>query len=76
MGSAYQELGQVQKGLKYLEEALKMREVLYEGNHPDVASSLNNVGSAYQELGQVQKGLKYLEEALNMREVLYEREPS
>ena len=72
MGIAYQELGEVKKGLDYQEQSLQMRQTLYlDTNHPDVASSLNNVGVAYEKLGEVAKGLKYKEQSLQMRQALY-----
>ena len=37
-----------------------MYQALYQGNHPDVASSLNGVGNAYEALGDVKKGLVHL----------------
>jgi tetratricopeptide (TPR) repeat protein len=51
------------KGLKYKEEALKMYQVLFSGNHPDVATSLNNIGVAYQKLGDSYKALEYYKQA-------------
>ena len=58
--------------LKYHEEALKIYQELYQGNHHNIAISFNNVGSAYKDLGETSKGLKYLEEALKMLKALYQ----
>ena len=72
VGSAYQNLGQLEKSLAYQEQALAMYQGLYgETPHPDVASSLDNVGVVYQTLGDIPKGLEYKEQALAMREKLY-----
>nr|WP_233466306.1 MULTISPECIES: tetratricopeptide repeat protein [spotted fever group] len=48
MGAAYAKLGDTKEELKYLKEALKMSQDLYQSNHPDIAASLNNVGLAYR----------------------------
>ena len=55
-------------------EALKTYQAVYvkEGNHPDIARSLNNVGLAYGNLGQEEKGLQYKEQALTMYQALYQ----
>jgi tetratricopeptide (TPR) repeat protein len=73
MGQYRAELGcDYQQSLTYQEQALKMRMALYEGqNHPEVATSLNNVGTAYNALGDVQESLRYQEQALKMRMALY-----
>ncbi|CAF1541169.1 unnamed protein product, partial [Didymodactylos carnosus] len=52
--------------IKYYENNLKISKTLYEGSHPDVASSLNNVGSSYDKLGVAQKRLEYRVPALEM----------
>ena len=38
------------KTLLYFELALKMRQKLYQGNHPDIIDSLQNVGSVYENI--------------------------
>ncbi len=60
VGSAYETLGDVKKGLVYQEQALVMYQALYQGNHSSVAMSLNGVGIAYEALGDVKKGLVHL----------------
>ncbi|WP_342269632.1 tetratricopeptide repeat protein [Rickettsia endosymbiont of Orchestes rusci] len=60
------------QAISYFETALKMRQELYQGNHPDIAQSLNSVGGAYDKLGNSSKGLKYYEEALKMHQELYQ----
>lgn len=71
IGLAYKKLGYISKGLRYLEEALRMKQKLYPNNHPDIASSFNNVGVAYDELGYISKGLKYKEASLKMYKAIY-----
>ena len=54
------------------EEALAMRQRLYEGDHPDVADSLNNLANALYELGERRWARELHEQALAMRQRLYE----
>ena len=55
VGVAYETSGDIPKGLKYYEEALRMFQELYQGNHPDTAQSFNSVGVAYQDLDDIIK---------------------
>lgn len=49
-------------------KALKIRKQLLGENHPDTATSYNNLGSSYWELGRREKSLEYQEKALEIRE--------
>lgn len=71
-GDIFEILGDGRKSLESYEKALKMHEALYQGNHPDIAMSLNNVGVAYQKLGDNAKSLEFKEKALKMQEALYQ----
>ena len=48
-----------------------MRQVLFPGNHADVATSLSYVGVGYSQVGQCPKALEFWEKALAMRQVLF-----
>jgi hypothetical protein len=67
VGLAYRDLGQKEKGLQYQEQALTMRQALYQGNHPDIATYLNNVGLAYDNLGDKLKALELHKQCYFMR---------
>ena len=54
------------------EQALAMRQRLYEGDHPDVASSLSNLAIDLSELGEHGRARELDEQALAMRQRLYE----
>jgi len=43
-----------------------MRQDIYSGNHPEIATSLNNIGIAYYSVGDYQEALKYLKRAFEM----------
>ncbi|QQV74493.1 hypothetical protein H6P87_00027 [Rickettsia tillamookensis] len=49
-----------------------MYQELYQGSHPNIATSLNNVGIAQGNLGKVKEGLRYFWLALKMRQKLYQ----
>ena len=70
-GVSYGFLGDYDNGLKFQLEALKMRQNLYKGDHPDVANSLINVGLAFENIGDYESDLKYQLEALRMCRSLY-----
>ena len=59
------------KALEFHEKALAMLQVLFPGNHADVATSLSNVGIGYSKVGQYAKALEFWEKALAMRQVLF-----
>ena len=45
--------------------------MVYGENHPNVASSFNNIGFVYANQGNYSKALEYYEKALNMRLSIY-----
>jgi tetratricopeptide (TPR) repeat protein len=51
--------------------ALEIRERLYHGDHPDKASSYNNIGTVYREMGDLKNSLEYHRKALDIQERLY-----
>ncbi|WP_231290027.1 tetratricopeptide repeat protein [Rickettsia australis] len=61
-----------EESLKYHQETFKIYKVLFKGNHPDIAMSLNNVGAVYDKLGDTEKALKYHKAALKIRQEWYQ----
>ena len=51
--------------------ALEIRERLYHGDHPNKASSYNNIGTVYRAVGDLTSSLEYHRKALDMRGRLY-----
>ncbi len=47
IGSAYERKGAYDQALKYYKEALEIRKSTIGHNHPNTATSLNNIGSAF-----------------------------
>ncbi len=62
LGIAYSGLGQVEKAIKYHEQALVIaREI---GDKQGEGTDLGNLGNAYSDLGQVEKAIEYYQKAL------------
>ncbi|MCB1073700.1 MAG: tetratricopeptide repeat protein, partial [Chlamydiia bacterium] len=56
---------------KFSRKVLELRRSLLGDNHPDVATSLNNVGSTLEALGKHQEALTYQMQALELRKSLF-----
>jgi hypothetical protein len=50
-----------------------MHQRLHDGDHPDIATSLNNLANNLRELGEVERGRELAEEAQAMRQQLAEQ---
>jgi tetratricopeptide (TPR) repeat protein len=61
-------MGEYLKALSYYEKALEIREKIFPSNHPDLASTYNNIGRLPHNMSQYSKALSYYEKALNIRE--------
>ncbi|MEQ8996045.1 MAG: CHAT domain-containing protein [Coleofasciculus sp. B1-GNL1-01] len=68
IGAVYYAIGKPQKALKYLNQALPIRQEV--GDRTGVATTLSNIGALYDAIGQPQKALDYYNQALPiLREV-------
>lgn len=74
LGWVLLELGDSQRAMKYLEEALAMRREIYQDtpNHREIAGSLNSLGAALQVSGDLQGAKEYYEKALEMLLTIYQ----
>src|SRR5262249_4063635 len=68
IGAIYESLGEMQKSLEKLNEALSLRREL--GDRSREAITLNNIGMVYSSLGETQKALEKHNEALSLRRAL------
>jgi tetratricopeptide (TPR) repeat protein len=69
--------GDYTQAKKYVEHALRIRELLLDANHPDILESLNTLGLLCRNLGEYELAEKLLERALVAREsILGEDNPS
>ena len=76
IASVLGDLAYYSESLCYYTKVLAIREKVLPENHPDIATSYNNVGYAYGELGDHKKQLEYYLKALGIREkVLPENHP-
>ena len=60
-------MGEYSKALSSHETALEMRKKTLSGNHPDLATSYNNIGLVYDHMGEYSKALSSHETALEMQ---------
>ena len=67
-GYLFGSLGNYHRQLAFFQKALAIREKILPPNHPDLATSYNNVGYAFGKLGDHQKQLEFYQKALDIRE--------
>ncbi|MDE6311821.1 MAG: tetratricopeptide repeat protein, partial [Muribaculaceae bacterium] len=73
----YSKQGNYQLALEYLQKALSIRLDVFGENHPNVATSYNNIGYVYLSLGEYQQALEYYQKALKISlAVLNENHPN
>ncbi|MBH8575823.1 tetratricopeptide repeat protein [Nostocaceae cyanobacterium CENA369] len=65
IGKVYDNLGEKQKALEYLNQALPIERAV--GDKSMEASTLNNLGAVYSDIGEKQKALEYLNQALSLK---------
>lgn len=73
LGRCYDKIGEFDKGLKYIEEALEYREKLLGPKHPSVAFSYCDLGNHYKMQGDYSKALKYTEKAIQALTIVLNR---
>ncbi len=62
------------QALYYWKELLSYQKSVHQGNHSDIANTLNNIGKAYESLfgeQNIEKGIIYMEQSLEMRQKLF-----
>jgi tetratricopeptide (TPR) repeat protein len=60
--------GEYAEALTFYEKALEIEQNTLSPNHPDLASSYNNIGLVYDNMGEYSKALSYYEKALEIKE--------
>ena len=70
---SYNEKGDYNKALDYLQNALYIKFKVFKNNpnHPDIAASYNNLGLAYNEKGDYNKALDCFQKAFKIKLVAY-----
>jgi tetratricopeptide (TPR) repeat protein len=56
-------MGDLNKSLEYSTKALEIQERLFPGDHPDKATSYNNIGHIYLAMGDLNKSIEYFTKA-------------
>ena len=59
--------GEYSKALEYYEKSLEIIKKSLPANHPDLATSYNNIGGVYDNMGEYSKALEYYEKDLEIR---------
>jgi tetratricopeptide (TPR) repeat protein len=76
LGINLNDLGDYQVAKHYLEQSLTIRRKVLDEDHPDIATSLNNLGVVLQNLGEHPEAQHYYEQSLAIgRKVLDEDHP-
>ncbi|CAF4347425.1 unnamed protein product, partial [Rotaria sordida] len=61
-------MGDYSKALEFYKKAHKIREKALPPNHPDLATSYNNIGYVYEDMGDYSKALEFYEKAHQIKE--------
>ncbi|CAF5041876.1 unnamed protein product, partial [Rotaria sp. Silwood1] len=69
LGWVYNNMGEYSKALLYYQKALNINEKILPPNHPDLASSYNNIGSVYYSMGEYSKALSSYERSLEIQKI-------
>ena len=72
------DLGDARQAVSFYQRALAIKEQVYQEtpNHPEIASTLNNLGNAWQVLGDARKAVSFYERTLAIYEQVYKEMPN
>ncbi|CAF1532224.1 unnamed protein product [Rotaria sordida] len=65
----YRSMGEYSKALSSYERSLEIRKIALPPNHPDLATSYNNIGMVYNKMGEHSKALSLYERSLEIRKI-------
>lgn len=71
---AFNALGKPKKAISYYKQALAIDENVFGKEHPNVATTLNNLGLVYYQLGQIVRARSYVERAYTIFKKIYGEE--
>jgi serine/threonine-protein kinase len=71
ISDVYESLGLFDEGLDLAEKAYALQKELFDGNHPEIARSLNAMGWLYRQKGEYEKADSLITAGLSMRRQLY-----
>ena len=77
LGVSFYRKGKIKKSLSYFEEALKIRNQLYQNKFSDkIFLSISNLSHVYCKLGKMEKSLQYAEKSLKIIDKYYDKIPA
>ncbi|CAF4780546.1 unnamed protein product, partial [Rotaria sp. Silwood2] len=62
-------MGDYSKALEFYEKSHKIYEIALPPNHPDLASSYNNIGMVFDNMGDYTKAIGYYERSLEIQKI-------
>ncbi|CAF4264442.1 unnamed protein product, partial [Rotaria sordida] len=62
-------MGEYLKALSSYERALEIQKIALPSNHPDLATSYNNIGLVYDNMGEYSNALSSYERSLEIRKI-------
>ncbi|CAF1460008.1 unnamed protein product, partial [Rotaria sordida] len=65
----YANMGEYAKALSFCEKSLEIQKIALRPNHPDLATSYNNIGTVYYNMGEYSKALSFYEQSLEIQKV-------
>ena len=69
LGVVHDDMGEYSKALSSYERSLEIYKVALPPDHPDLATSYNNIGSVYYNMGEYSKALSSYEQSLEIMKV-------
>ncbi|CAF1429434.1 unnamed protein product [Adineta steineri] len=66
LGYVKRNQGDHEKAIRYYEQGLEIQQKTLPSNHPDLATSYNNIGSVYDSMGEYSKALSFYEQGLEI----------
>ena len=69
LGELYYNMGEYSKALSSYERTLEIKKVALPPNHPDLATSHNNIATVYDSMGEYSKALSYYERSFETLKV-------
>ncbi|CAF3287348.1 unnamed protein product [Rotaria sp. Silwood2] len=69
LGSVYHRMGEYSKALSSYERSLEIQKIALPPNHPDLATSYNNIGNVYNNMGEYSKALSSYERSLEIKKI-------
>ncbi|CAF4181542.1 unnamed protein product [Rotaria sordida] len=69
LGTVYKDIGEYSKAITFYERAIDIYKKMNPPNHPDLASSYNNIGLVYYKMGEYPKALSSYERSLEIKKI-------